>query len=37
MNEKELKIMSEINNTTSKGFPKLVDYGKIESIGQNIL
>jgi len=27
MNEKEIKIMNEINNIASKGFPKVVDFG----------
>jgi len=27
MNEKEIKIMSEVNNVASKGFPKLIDFG----------
>ena len=37
MNQKELKIMTEISNSSSKGFPKLLDYGKVHSNGSNIM
>jgi len=37
MNQKEIKIMNEVNHMTSIGFPKLIDFGQVESIGQNYL
>jgi len=27
MNDREIKIMNNINNISSKGFPKVIDYG----------
>jgi len=32
MNDREIIIMNKINNISSKGFPKVIDYGEIDTI-----